>query len=149
MQQEVAKQVRSLQKARLHGVQQVEFDVDDPMTVNIALLGASGTPFEGRQLFLALDFPADYPYKPPAITFQHPLYHPNVYKDSYKLCWTDYDTTGSSYNLEGIIGMVNTLMAKPNTESPANRDAADLYMEDEKAWHKAARAKAQDVLFTV
>jgi ubiquitin-protein ligase len=149
MMQEVMKQVRSVKKAGLHGVQLVEFDAEDPMVVNIALLGASGTPFHGRQLFLALKFPSDYPHQPPRITFQHPLYHPNVYKNTNKLCWADDDTTGSSYNLEGIIGMVNTLMAKPNPNSPANREAAELYIDSEQAWYNAARAQAKDVLFEV
>lgn len=139
--------MRAVQKAGLHGVQLVEFDAEEPMTVNIALEGAPQTPFDGRQLFMSLKFPADYPSRPPAIHFQHPLYHPNIYKHSNALCWFDDDDTGSSYNLEGIIGMVNTLMAKPNPASPANRDAAELYMRDELAWHRKARAKALDVLF--
>lgn len=147
--QEVARQVRAVQKARLHGVQLVEFDVDDPMKVNIALMGASDTPFQGRQLFMSLKFPNSYPERPPVITFQHPLYHPNIYTHSNALCWSDDDNTGSTYNLEGIIGMVNTLMAKPNPASPANREAAQLYMRDESVWRDTARAKAKDVLFTL
>jgi ubiquitin-protein ligase len=43
--------------------------------------------------------------------------------------------------------MVNTIMAKPNPASLANREAAQLYMRDEAAWHDTARAKAKDVLF--
>ncbi len=141
--------MRAVKKAGLHGVQQVEFDVADPMLVNIALLGAADTPFEGRQLFMALKFPDSYPARPPAITFQHSLYHPNVWESSNKLCWSDDDNTRSTYNLEGIIGMVNTLMARPNPDSPANRSAAELYVRDQAAWRKEARARAKDVLFKV
>jgi ubiquitin-conjugating enzyme E2 A len=135
-----------VQKAGLHGVQLVDCDAEDPMVVNIALLGAEGTPFEGRQLFMTLKFPDTYPNRPPMITFQHPIWHPNIYETTNKLCWSD-DELGSTYSLEGIIGMVNTLMAKPNPTSPANRPAAQLFMSDEAAWRDTARTKALDVLF--
>jgi ubiquitin-protein ligase len=117
------------------------------MIVNIALEGAPSTPFSGRQLFMSLQFPQNYPYSRPQISFQHPLYHPNIYESSNRICWSDNDTTGSAYNLEGIIGMVNTLLASPNPNSPANRDAARLYMRDKGAWAKEANKRAQDVLF--
>lgn len=139
--------MRAVQKAGLHGVQLVEFDEHDSNRVNIAFEGASGTPFRGCQLFITLKFPGNYPASPPVITFQHPLYHPNVYEGSNRLCWSDDDNTGSTYNLEGIIGMVNTLMAKPNPASPANQHAAQLFTRDESAWREVARAKALDVLF--
>lgn len=145
--QEVLKQLRAARKANLHGVQEIELDPEDPMVVNIAFTGASGTPFAGRQLFKTLRFPADYPYSPPKIKFQHPIYHPNVHEGSQVLCWDDDDTTGSTYDLISIIGMVNTLMGKPNTNSPANRGAAELYMQDENEWFAVARDKARDVLF--
>lgn len=38
-------------------------------------------------------------------------------------------------------------MGKPNTDSPANRDAAGLHMQDEGDWFAVARDKAWDVLF--
>jgi ubiquitin-protein ligase len=142
----VLKQVRAARRAGLYGVQQIEVDESDPLVVNIAMEGAPNTPFEGRQLFLSLTFPSSYPAGPPRIAFQHPLYHPNVYKCG-KICWSDNDNTGSSYSLEGIIGMVNTLLATPKPDSPANRDAAKLYVRDKEACAREARKQAEDVLF--
>lgn len=138
--------MRAARRAGLYGVQQIEVDEADPLVVNIAMEDVPNTPFEGRQLFLLLHFPSSYPTRPPRIAFQHPLYHPNVYKTG-TICWSDDDNTGSSYSLEGIIGMINTLLATPNPGSPANSDAARLYVRDKDAWAKEARRQAADVLF--
>lgn len=106
--QEVLRQLQAARKANLHGAQEIDLDPEDPMVVSIAFTGAPGTPFAGRQLFMSLQFPSDYPYRPPKIKFQHLLYHPNLYERSNMLCWDDVDTTGSTYDLISIISMVDT-----------------------------------------
>jgi ubiquitin-conjugating enzyme E2 D len=43
-----------------------------------SLEGAPDTPWEGGIFWLHIDYPEDYPLKPPAITFLTPVYHPNI-----------------------------------------------------------------------
>lgn len=40
--------------------------------------GAPETPYEGGIFWLHIDFPEDYPLKPPIVTFLTPVYHPNI-----------------------------------------------------------------------
>ena len=40
--------------------------------------GAPDTPLEGGIFWLHIDYPEDYPLKPPIITFLTPVYHPNI-----------------------------------------------------------------------
>jgi ubiquitin-protein ligase len=124
--QEVVRQVKEVKKAKLHNVQDIYHDEDDAMIVNILLKGAENTPFSGCQLSMEMTFPSDYPYSPPSIKFNHELFHPNIWPKTNELCWNDNDSTGSEYNLESIIGAVNTLMQVPNPDSPANKKAAAL-----------------------
>merc|ERR1712216_346000 len=44
------------------------------------MTGPAGTPYEGGQFTMMVQFPADYPFKPPSVTFTNPkaVYHPNV-----------------------------------------------------------------------
>lgn len=44
----------------------------------VILVGPIGTPFEGGQLIVDLDFPEQFPFKFPIVRFKTPIWHPNV-----------------------------------------------------------------------
>jgi ubiquitin-conjugating enzyme E2 C len=85
---------------------------------------------------LSINFPDEYPIKPPEIFFINGCFHPNVFSDG-KVCmdiikdgWKD--TCSMRTVLLGIV----TLLSEPNTSSPANGYASaiwqrfpDLYRE--------------------
>ena len=43
--------------------------------------GAADTPYAGLTFRLSLKFTSEYPFKPPAVRFETPCFHPNV--DTY------------------------------------------------------------------
>ena len=58
------------------------------MQWDAAITGRRGTDWEGGLYKLQIRFPATYPVDPPAVLFDPPIFHPNVYSDVSRLSFT-------------------------------------------------------------
>lgn len=115
---------------------------EDELTWNVLMRGPPGTPYAKGLFSLTIRFPNNYPYGAPSIKFNTPIFHPNVFSNG-DLCWHENDTTGSEYFADVLIGAVNTLLETPNPDSPANSDAARLYVHDRRAYNRFAAKHTQ------
>ena len=103
---------------------------NDIMVWNGVIFGPPGTPFEDGTFKLALIFTEEYPNNPPKVKFDSKMFHPNVYPyggiclDILQNRWTP------AYNVSAILISIQSLLNDPNTNSPANVIAAQLYRED-------------------
>ncbi len=110
------------------------------MCWNAKIKGPPETPYEDGIFDMTLTFDNDYPVKPPSVKFLTPMYHPNIYRDG-KICvdilqsheWTP------AQNIRTILVSIMSLLMDPNPSSPANREAAQLYMNDKEEYNKKVR----------
>lgn len=116
------------------------------ITKGLALLkGPEDSPYEGCFLLFSIEFPSDYPFSPPRVTFLtsdgHTRFHPNFYVDG-KVCLSILGTfSGPSWSgtqtltsvLLSLLGLLdaNPLSHEPaflsgNLYDPRHRDYADF-----------------------
>jgi len=120
----------------------IEVDEKNFMKWNILLLGPSDTIFEGGIFKCQIEFPKEYPNKPPSFKFIDKLYHPNIYPDG-KVCISilhegedqyGYEHISERWNpshsVNSILMSILSMLTAPNFESPANVDASKLWRDD-------------------
>jgi len=124
---------------------------DDPFKWKFTLLGPHDTPFEGEILNGRIIFTHLFPNVPPTFEFTSKLFHPNIYTDG-KVCVSTlldvrdnnfYDQDGEKWSpvntIQSIILSIMLIIQDPNTDSPANIEAAKLLREDKKKYYRLAR----------
>ncbi len=109
------------------------------MQWNAILEGPKETPFEGGSFALSMEFPADYPIRPPTVKFVTPVYHPNVTKDGgiclnlLKEDWKPLIT------VPALLSSIRLLLQTPNMEEALNMEVVEEYRKDPKSWEATAR----------
>merc|ERR1712013_673612 len=119
---------------------------------NVLIEGPGETPYEGGFFNAILEFPEDFPQKPPVMKFTTPnFWHPNVYKDG-KVCISIlHEPKEDPFNLqESVIVSVISMLNSPNFGSPANVDASVEWKKNPEAYVKKIKKlvrKTQDMMF--
>jgi ubiquitin-conjugating enzyme E2 D/E len=103
------------------------------------ICGPEDSPYEGGLFFLDIRFPLDYPFKPPKISFQTKVYHPNINShgniclDILKEAWSPALTISKT-----LLSICSLLCdAEPN--DPLAPDIAHLYKTDRAKFDANAR----------
>ena len=95
------------------------------------IFGAKDTEWENGVFRLKIDFPEDYPTRPPNVVFENVIpFHPNVYQNG-KICIDILQHNWSSaYDISSVLTSIQALLVDPNPNSPANNEAAVLFTEN-------------------
>ncbi|KAI1616706.1 ubiquitin-conjugating enzyme E2 2 [Exophiala viscosa] len=112
---------------------------DNVMTWNAVIIGPADTPFEDGTFRLVMQFEEAYPNKPPGVKFVSQMFHPNVYGTG-ELCLDILQNRWSpTYDVAAILTSIQSLLNDPNTSSPANVEASNLYKDNRKEYTKRVR----------
>lgn len=119
----------SLKKILTGGGNSVDF--------NILLRGPPNTPYVGGKFKLKISIKSDYPFKPPSVSFDTNIYHPNIKNksiclDLLKSAWSP------ALTINKLLISIVSLLSDPNPNDPLDTEASKEYTENINNFNKKA-----------
>ena len=111
----------------------------DFFTWEALIFGPSESPFQGGVFRLSINFPSDYPFKSPIITFKTKIYHPNINAaggiclDILKSQWSP------ALSISKVLLSILSLLTDANPSDPLMPDIAHQYRTNRAAYDEKAR----------
>ncbi|PNW75165.1 hypothetical protein CHLRE_12g515450v5 [Chlamydomonas reinhardtii] len=121
-------------------------DESNLMVWQATIFGPDESEWEGGIFTLRFTFTERYPDKPPRVRFSSEMFHPNVYQDGSLCMDVLQDQWSPCHNVSTLLTSIQSLLTDPNCSSPANPEAAQLYLNDRAAYKKRVRRIAQKSL---
>lgn len=104
------------------------------------IFGPEDSPFHGGVFNLSIQFPVDYPFRPPHVKFITKIYHPNI-NSSGLICLDILKTQWSpALTISKVLLSITSLLNDPNPDDPFVPEIANLYKQDRAAYEERARA---------
>lgn len=121
-------------------------DSFDSFTATI--MGPSGSPYSGHVFQLSIDISEQYPFEPPRITFQTPIYHPNI-DNKGRICMDllNMPPKGSwrpTIGLKNLLDAVLCLLGNPNPDDPLMAEIAHEYKFFRQTFERNVRKFMED-----
>ena len=136
---------RILQEIKeLHGSESDHITAGPVSDLNIyewtaTLMGPEDSPFEGGVFLLSINFPKEYPFKPPKINFNTKIYHPNI-NSSGAICLDILISQRSpALTISKTLLSISSLLTDPNPDDPLVSNIAHIYKNNRSEYNREAK----------
>ncbi|GAV58420.1 LOW QUALITY PROTEIN: UQ_con domain-containing protein, partial [Cephalotus follicularis] len=105
------------------------------------IMGPADSPYGGGVFLVSIHFRPDYPFKPPKVSFQTKVYHPNINNGS--ICLDILKEQWSpALTVSKVLLSICSLLTDPNLDDPLVPEIANMYMND-RVYESTARSWTQ------
>ena len=116
---------------------------EDMFFWDATLFGPRDSPYEGGVFSLRIQFPEDYPFKPPRVGFVTRVYHVNV-NDKGGICLDILkDQWSPALTISKVLLSICSLLTDPNPDDPLVPEIAKKFKSDREGFNKIAREWTQ------
>ena len=135
----IQKELTEFNKEPPEGFSAGPVDDSDMFKWEASITGPEESPYEGGTFNLAIEFPKDFPFKPPKVEFTTKVYHPNV-KSTGSICLDILkDAWSPEISVTKILIAIQNLLINPNIDHPLEPDIANQYKADKNAYDATAK----------
>ncbi len=103
------------------------------------IIGPEDSPYAGGIFQLNINFPPDYPFKPPKLQFTTKVYHPNINASGYICLDILKDQWTPALSIAKVLLSVSSLLTDANPKDPLAPEIAQHYISDRKGFDRTAR----------
>ncbi|XP_011359471.1 ubiquitin-conjugating enzyme E2 D2-like [Pteropus medius] len=113
---------------------------EDIFNWQATIKGPNDSPYQDGIFFLKIQFPFNYPLKPPKITFTTRIYHPNIDRNG-NICLDILRSQWSpALTISQLLLSIYTMLCDPNPEDALVPKIAKIYIKNRQKYDRRARA---------
>jgi len=103
------------------------------------IMGPGESPYSGGVFFLTINFPTDYPFKPPKVAFTTKIYHPNINANGSICLDILREQWSPALTISKVLLSICSMLTDPNPDDPLVPEIANLYKGDRGRYESTAR----------
>ena len=116
---------------------------DDMFNWQATIMGPPDSAYQGGVFFLNINFPSDYPFKPPKVHFTTKIYHCNVNSNGAICLDILKDQWSPALTISKVLLSISSLLTDPNPNDPLVPEIAQVYLKDRTKHDTTAREWVQ------
>lgn len=127
----IQKELMELKKDNTTNISASPPDENNLFDWKATIIGPEGSPYQNGLFCIKIKFPVDYPFKPPKLTFETKIFHPNISQEGFICLDILKDGAWSpALSISKVLLSLCSLLTDPNPDDPLVCEAASLYKKD-------------------